>query len=218
MYQLHSDVVEKLRGLRWKLDQRLESIGLEPVFKDMYYAYTREEFLLSGMVDYHKIKTLLSRASSELKKDPEIGPHLEEIHDLLKKVELLEETTPAYFSADGTYHWSVVPAQTKQRTAVRRVKVPRAPDEDMPLELDMDLEEELDTPRSQGRTTAVEEKLRLIAEIKMATETMAQEGEQHTDASLPPGRPQKKKHKVKRHVIVGDARDAATSDKASSKG
>ncbi len=171
--QLHDAIgqaVSKLRSLRWKVDQMLEKDNVDPIFKEHYLTYTREEFLFDTEVNYHKIKALVNRAPKQLQQDPEVGPYFKEIFKLLKKVEVPEDSSPGYFDTEGTYHWN-----TTEKTREKFLKgIPDAfPDEIDPSDLIGHSESLVDPEGTLNETQETEQerkKLQLISELKSLVE------------------------------------------------
>jgi len=59
-----------MRRVRWRVDQELVRRSVEPIFKENYYAYDKEEFLIDADFEFVKIKNLLSKSPNLLKDDP----------------------------------------------------------------------------------------------------------------------------------------------------
>ncbi len=106
LYVLYNDVVNKLRAVRWKMDQMLEREGVDPIFKEHYLTYSRKEFLVDSEVNFRKIKIMLQRMPNDLKNDEEVGPYFQEIAKLIQKVAVYENTTPGYYDSDGSFHFA----------------------------------------------------------------------------------------------------------------
>jgi len=99
------EAISALRDLRWKMDQLLESEFVDPVFKENYMTYTREEFLADSEVNYSKLVSLFINPPEILAKDPEVGPCYEKIIELITQTPIDENTSKGYFTTDGVYNW-----------------------------------------------------------------------------------------------------------------
>ena len=212
LYSLYADVVGKLRELRWKFDQKLESVGMDPLFKDLYLSYRRDELLLSAPVSFRKIKMLLERSPTELAQDPEVAPHLEKINQLIQKVALLEETTPGYYSTDGTYHWHIVPPVSELARPAPVIPIPEEDEDPFAIDPDLREDEEVESDRFIKRRKAQEQKLRLIADLRTASDTLAREDAEHANTRLPPGRAGERKTRGRRQVILNNLLDEEMSE------
>jgi hypothetical protein len=85
-----------LRRLRWRVDQELTRKNVEPLFKENYYAYTKDEFLLDAEFEFYKIRNLLNKSPKILKDDPIMSVDYLKIINLIKQKKLLENTTDLY--------------------------------------------------------------------------------------------------------------------------
>eukprot|EP00831_Metopus_contortus_P072198 TRINITY_DN65913_c0_g2_i1.p1 TRINITY_DN65913_c0_g2~~TRINITY_DN65913_c0_g2_i1.p1 ORF type:complete len:305 (+),score=75.38 TRINITY_DN65913_c0_g2_i1:108-1022(+) len=92
MQKRMEDLVDKIRIARWKLDQTLEDNDIDPIFKDNYMHYTREEFLADAKISFNKIKSLMDRDVLEF----------EEVRNL-KRI-ICEETTRGYYDSRDLHH------------------------------------------------------------------------------------------------------------------
>ena len=73
-----------IRALRWRVDQELTSRHIEPIFKEAYYSYTKDEFMLDADFEFYKVKNLLSKNPRILKEDPIIGVEYLKVINLIK--------------------------------------------------------------------------------------------------------------------------------------
>jgi hypothetical protein len=48
-----------IRRLRWRVDQELTSKHIEPIFKESYYSYSKDEFMLDADFEFYKVRNLL---------------------------------------------------------------------------------------------------------------------------------------------------------------
>lgn len=95
------------RKIRFRIDQELAKRNIDPIFKENYRAYDKEEFLLDSDVEFSKIKKLLERNPKLLKEDPLIGIDYLKIIGLIKRKKLGEETSDHFDpsdSVDSTYY------------------------------------------------------------------------------------------------------------------
>jgi len=80
--------------------------NIDPLFKENYRAYDKEEFLLDSDVEFSKIKRLLEKNPKVLKEDPFLGVDYLKIINLIKRKKLVELTSDEYNAAhalDSTY-------------------------------------------------------------------------------------------------------------------
>lgn len=94
--ELQEHIVDKIRDLRWKIDQEMVKNNLEPLFKKAYHKYTKDEFLFDADIQFSKLKDFLKKNPRVLKEDPIIGQEYMGIINLIRRKKLLEYTTPAY--------------------------------------------------------------------------------------------------------------------------
>lgn len=78
------------------MDQELSRRNFDPLFKENYYAYDKDEFLVDADFEFVKIKNLLSKSPKALSDDPILQIDYMKIINLIKKKKLLERTTDAY--------------------------------------------------------------------------------------------------------------------------
>jgi hypothetical protein len=57
---------------------------VEPLFKENYYSYEKDEFLLDADFEFVKVKNLLSRSPKMLKEDPVLSIDYLKILNLIK--------------------------------------------------------------------------------------------------------------------------------------
>lgn len=74
---------------------------MEPIFKENYRAYDKEEFLLDSDIEFSKIKRLLEKNPKILREDPLLGVDYLKIINLIKKKKLSELTSNPYNPADS---------------------------------------------------------------------------------------------------------------------
>lgn len=75
--------------------------NVEPLFKENYRAYDKEEFLLDSDIEFSKIKRLLEKNPKILKEDPLLGVDYLKIINLIKRKKLVEQTSNEYNPADA---------------------------------------------------------------------------------------------------------------------
>lgn len=85
-----------IRGIRWRVDQELVGRHIEPIFKEGYYSYTKDEFMLDADFEFYKVKNFLNRSPRILKEDPIVGVEYLKVINLIKQKKLLENTTDQY--------------------------------------------------------------------------------------------------------------------------
>jgi hypothetical protein len=74
---------------------------VEPLFKENYRAYDKEEFLLDSDIEFSKLKHLLEKNPKLLKEDPLLGVDYLKIINLIKRKKLIEVTSDEYNPADS---------------------------------------------------------------------------------------------------------------------
>jgi hypothetical protein len=92
--------------VRFKIDQELVRRNVDPVFKENYRAYDKEEFLVDANIEFVKIKRLLEKNPKILKEDPILAVDYIKILNLIKRKKLLEDTADPYApndQIDSTY-------------------------------------------------------------------------------------------------------------------
>ncbi len=70
--------------------------NIEPIFKDNYGKFSKNEFLLDSYVEFSKLKKLLQKEPHVLEEDPIIGIEYLKIMDLIERKKLLERTEAEY--------------------------------------------------------------------------------------------------------------------------
>ena len=69
---------------------------MEPIFKENYFAYDKEEFLIDADFEFVKVKNLLSKSPKMLKEDPVLSIDYLKIINLIKQKKLLENTSDQF--------------------------------------------------------------------------------------------------------------------------
>jgi len=93
--------------MRWRVDQEMVSRHLEPIFKENYYSYTKDEFMIDADFEFYKIKTLLSKNPRLLREDSKLSVDYLRIINLIKQKKLLERSSDKFdptASAGLHYH------------------------------------------------------------------------------------------------------------------
>mmetsp|Transcript_36958 Transcript_36958/g.56607 ORF Transcript_36958/g.56607 Transcript_36958/m.56607 type:complete len:404 (+) Transcript_36958:405-1616(+) len=106
---LNQEIVDLTRRIRWRVDQELTRRSIDPLFKENYYSYDKDEFLMDADFEFVKIKNLLSKNPKMLKEDPVLSIDYLKIINLIKKKKLLEKTTDQFdpTAAMETHHYDV---------------------------------------------------------------------------------------------------------------
>lgn len=65
---------------------------IEPIFKDDYYSYTKQEFMYDADFEFYKVKNLLQKSPRLLREDPILCVDYLRIINLIKHKKLLERT------------------------------------------------------------------------------------------------------------------------------
>ena len=82
--EINKQITELTRKIRWRVDQEMTRRQIEPIFKENYYSYDKEEFLLDADFEFVKIKNLLNKNPKMLKDDPILGIDYLKIINLIK--------------------------------------------------------------------------------------------------------------------------------------
>lgn len=82
--RLNYEIAELLRRVRWRVDQELTRRSIEPIFKENYYSYDKDEFLLDADFEFVKVRNLLSKSPKLLRDDPVIGIDYLKVINLIK--------------------------------------------------------------------------------------------------------------------------------------
>ena len=94
--EMNKEISELVRKIRWRVDQELTRRSIEPIFKENYYTYDKDEFLIDADFEFVKVKNLLSKSPKLLKEDPILSIDYMKIINLIKQKKLLENTTNQY--------------------------------------------------------------------------------------------------------------------------
>jgi len=76
-----------------------------PVFKDNYYTYTRNEFLLDSDVQFFKLKKFMEKNPKVLKEDPIVGIDYMKIIGMIKRKKMLENTADPFKPEHARFQW-----------------------------------------------------------------------------------------------------------------
>ena len=82
--EMNKEIGALIRQIRWRVDQELTRRHVEPVFKENYYAYTKDEFMFDAEFEFYKVRNLLSRSPRLLREDPILGTDYLRIIGLIK--------------------------------------------------------------------------------------------------------------------------------------
>lgn len=99
--EINQQIVELARKVRWKIDQELTRRNIEPLFKENYRAYDKDEFLIDSDVEFFKVKKLLEKNPKVLKEDPLLSIDYLKIINLIKRKKLVEQTSNHYLASDS---------------------------------------------------------------------------------------------------------------------
>ena len=107
--ELNQEITELVRKIRWRVDQELTRRSIEPIFKENYYTYDKDEFLIDADFEFVKIKNLLSKSPKLLKEDPILSIDYLKIINLIKQKKLLENSTDLFdpTSAVDAHHYDI---------------------------------------------------------------------------------------------------------------
>ena len=95
-HDLVKNIVEITRKMRWRVDQEMVSRHLEPIFKENYYSYTKDEFMIDAEFEFYKIKNLLSKNPRLLREDPVLSVDYLRIINLIKQKKMLERSSDKF--------------------------------------------------------------------------------------------------------------------------
>lgn len=113
-----------VRKIRWRVDQELTKRSIDPLFKENYYTYDREEFLIDADMEFFKIKKLLNKNPKVLREDPILSLDYLRIINLLKKKKMME-TTSNHYDVEDSIQSVYLDADETQDQIDRRNKVRR---------------------------------------------------------------------------------------------
>lgn len=60
--KLTKEICELTRRIRWRVDQEYVRKNREPLFKDNYHSYTKNEFMLDADFEFYKVRNLLTKS------------------------------------------------------------------------------------------------------------------------------------------------------------
>jgi len=101
---LQNEIVDKIRDLRWRVDQELVRRKLDPIFKFNYHRYTKSMFMFDSDIEFSKLKTFLDRNPRILQEDPLVGTEYKKIMELLRRKRIVETTTNKYEPGSHYFH------------------------------------------------------------------------------------------------------------------
>ena len=81
---INKQIVDLVRKIRWRVDQELTRRNIEHIFKENYYSYDKQEFLIDADFEFVKVKNLLSKSPKMLKEDPVLSIDYLKIINLIK--------------------------------------------------------------------------------------------------------------------------------------
>ena len=93
---LQEVIVDKIRDIRWKIDQEMVKHNLDPLFKYAYTKYTKDEFMYDSEIQFSKLKAFLHKNPRILKEDSIISQEYLTIINLIRRKKLLEFASPAF--------------------------------------------------------------------------------------------------------------------------
>lgn len=97
--------------------------NINPVFKNNYKAYDKEEFLVDANMEFFKIKKLLEKNPKTLKDDPLLAVDYLKIIDLIKRRRLYEDANDQFHpheQFESTYMDPEVKDNKKQIDELRK--------------------------------------------------------------------------------------------------
>lgn len=132
--QLSRDIVELTRKIRFRIDQELVRRNIEPLFKENYRAYDKEEFLLDSDIEFTKIKHLLEKNPKILKEDPLLGIDYLKIINLIKRKKLTENASNHFDPADSIDSTYLDVSSIDREAAIRQARDEEKFRKDMQME------------------------------------------------------------------------------------
>jgi len=91
--KLNTEIADLLRRVRWRVDQEMTRRSIEPIFKENYYSYDKDEFLLDADFEFVKVRNLLSKSPKLLRDDPIMGVDYLKVINLIKQKKVLENSS-----------------------------------------------------------------------------------------------------------------------------
>jgi len=104
---INKTIVELVRKIRFRVDQELTRRNIDPLFKENYYSYDKNEFLIDADFEFVKVKNLLGNNPRMLKEDPVLSIDYLKIINLIKQKKLLELSSNHFdpsSALEATYH------------------------------------------------------------------------------------------------------------------
>ncbi|CAI2359690.1 unnamed protein product [Moneuplotes crassus] len=156
-FELQELIVDKIRDLRWKIDQEMVKQDLDPIFKKAYHKYTKDEFMYDADLQFSKLKSFLSKNPRVLKEDEIIGQEYLGIIQLIRRKKLLEYSTPAY-AKEHELSYDAQIAMSKDKTMGYRKDLIELEKDQERLDLidqklsERDIGQENDTPFMENQT------------------------------------------------------------------
>ena len=75
----------------------------EPLFKENYHSYTKQEFMLDADFEFYKVRNLLTKSPRLLQEDPVLSVDYMKVINLIKEKKLLESTSD-HFDPSSSVH------------------------------------------------------------------------------------------------------------------
>jgi hypothetical protein len=108
--------------------------NIDPLFKENYRAYDKEEFLLDSDIEFTKIKRLLEKNPKLLKEDPLLGVEYLKIINLIKRKKLVETTSNEYSAQDQIDSTYIDIEQIDREETIKKLKEEERFRKDMAME------------------------------------------------------------------------------------
>jgi hypothetical protein len=168
--ELQELIVDKIRDVRWKIDQEMVKNSLDPLFKKAYSRYTKDEFLFDADIQFSKLKAFLEKNPRILREDPVIGQEYLGIIGLIRRKKLLEYTAPAYSREhEETFEEQKEHMEAKSRERRRKLIEFQTEMERLTLEADGGEEDVIEESKKEAVKRKGSENDTLLRQFQQAT-------------------------------------------------
>lgn len=111
-----------MRRIRWRVDQEMTKRSMEPIFKENYASYDKDEFLIDADFEFVKVKNILNKSPNILRDDPIISIDYLKIINLIRQKKLLENTSDQFdpTSVLEAHHYDIDKAERAREAREER--------------------------------------------------------------------------------------------------
>lgn len=119
---MNQEIGELIRKVRWRVDQELTRRHFEPIFKENYYDYTKDQFMFDAEFEFYKVSNILSKSPRLLREDPILSSEYLKIIGLIKQKKILERASDKFdpaLSAD-LYYYDLEKEEARRRELIQK--------------------------------------------------------------------------------------------------